>query len=214
MFIMTVWGRNNYYYLCFTNEKIETQKKVTCPKSHSRQIVKPTLQLSLVLSSALLPSGTGCVRHRGSENHTVLPSGSLLKTNAVWWALRKASPLHGGGTEERVLNSSWELGKVSTNSSPPIIQTPSQESQCYQTSRSFPWPLVPSAENSHPDSRSLIIFIDQLSHFHDNLSNVLNFLSVGCQANTFLALSENSCSKCHTLQSRWFNTHFLSAPNP
>lgn len=80
MFIMTVWGRNNYYYLCFTNEKIETQKKVTCPKSHSRQIVKPTLQLSLVLSSALLPSGTGCVRHRGSKNHTQsCPQGAYWK---------------------------------------------------------------------------------------------------------------------------------------
>lgn len=64
-----------------------------------------------------------------------------------------------------------------------------------QTSGSSPRLLLPYVEKSHPDSRSLTTLIDLFSHFHDNLSNVLNFFSVGCQANTFLALSENSLFK-------------------
>lgn len=158
-----------------------------------------------------------------TENHMV-PALWELTENQCSLPKREVSSLQNGDTKESSEPfpgawesvSYWQSSYCSDLLSPLSVghaQTLSWESQCYQTSGPSLRHLLPYPERLHPDSRSLTISIYRSCHFHDNLSKILNFLSVGCQANTSLALSESPLFKMSHIRKMMIQHTFMSVSN-
>lgn len=108
---------------------------------------------------ALLSSNSPCnpkqLSHFLGFRLLCLKTEELTKNQgSVMIPKREVRPLQNGGAEERVLNSSWKLGKVSVTPSSPIVlvcvlpspmptHTPDLELQHYHTSTSSPRLFLP-----------------------------------------------------------------------
>lgn len=217
--MMTLWGKNYYYHLWFTDEEIEAQRhKVTCSKPCSWETVELGLELrksGYRLWSTV--SGVGPrAKHWGNSNEAHrIPALKEITINQPRETIpkREVHPLQNDSTDARVLNSSSNLGEVVYPCFLPSLWV----THIFRVKNDgVTHLLAPSCDTGYPMLKTSPqiphpwISYYSFCHFHDNLSNVLNFLFVGCQANSFLALSKNSLFKMpHITEPMILNTFFF-----